>query len=76
MEQLDELVTTRIIDELLTRERVRKLLEGLIERQNGRDAQKAQSLAGPRQELDAKETTLGRLYKLVADGPWTRPSRP
>jgi len=68
MEKLDRLVTERLADQLLTPERVGKLLVGLLERQSARDEDHAVRLTALRAKLADAEARLGRLYAAIESG--------
>jgi site-specific DNA recombinase len=68
MEKLDQLVTERLADKLLTPERVGKLLIGLMERQSSRDEDHALRLTALRAKLADAEGRLGRLYSAIESG--------
>ena len=68
MEKLDRLVTDRLADRLLTKERVCDLLSGLIERQTAKCEDRAGRLATLRAKLADAENRLGRLYAAIETG--------
>ena len=65
MERLDRIVTDRLGDQLLTVERVRHLLGGLMDRQSRRAAGRLTALRG---KLAEAEGRLGRLYQAIENG--------
>jgi hypothetical protein len=77
IDKLDNLVTERLADRLLTSERVGKLLEGLMQRQAAKDEDHASRLTALRAKLTDAERRLGRLYAAIEGGtiPPMRPSR-
>ncbi|MCJ1901234.1 MULTISPECIES: recombinase family protein [Paracoccus] len=68
MDKLDRAVTERLADQLLTPERVEKLLAGLMERQTARDADHGQRLTALRGKLADAEDRLKRLYQAIENG--------
>jgi hypothetical protein len=68
MEKLDRLVTERLADQLLTPERIGKLLAALMERQATRDEDYSNRLMALRAKLVDAETRLGRLYAAIENG--------
>ena len=68
MDKLDNAVTDRIADQLLTPERVEALLRGLMDRQTRRDADYGNRLTGLRGKLSDAEGRLGRLYQAIENG--------
>ncbi len=68
MEKLDRLVTERLADQLLTPERIGKLLLGLLERQSAKDEDHTVRLAALRAKLADAEGRLGRLYAAIESG--------
>lgn len=68
MDKLDRLVTERLADQLLTPERVGKLLIGLMERQSARDQDHASRLTALRSKVTDAEARLGRLYAAIENG--------
>jgi DNA invertase Pin-like site-specific DNA recombinase len=68
MDKLDELVTERLAEQLLTPERVGDLLRGLMDRQMAKDADYANRLSALRTKLADAETRLGRLYQAIESG--------
>ena len=68
MPDLDKLITDRIVDDLLTRDRMRALLEGLLKRQSTREQDQAKTLAALRDKLNDAEARLRRLYQAIEDG--------
>jgi site-specific DNA recombinase len=68
MDKLDNLVTERLADRLLTPERVGKLLEGLMQRQASKDEDHASRLTALRAKLTDAEKRLGRLYAAIEGG--------
>ena len=68
MDKLDRLVTERLADQLLTPERVGKLLAGLMERQTAKDEDHAPRLTALRAKLTDAESRLGRLYAAIESG--------
>jgi site-specific DNA recombinase len=64
MEKLDRLVTERLAGQLLTPERVGKLLLGLMERQSARDEDHVARVTAPRTKLaDAKAISDGSMLQ-------------
>jgi site-specific DNA recombinase len=68
MDKLDNLVTERLADRLLTPERVGRLLEGLMQRQASKDEDHASCLTALRAKLTDAENRLGRLYAAIEGG--------
>jgi site-specific DNA recombinase len=68
MEKLDRLVTERLADQLLTRERVGNLLAGLMDRQASRDEDHTVRLAALRAKVSDADSRLGRLYAAIESG--------
>ncbi len=68
MDRLDQVVSERIGEELLTPERVARLLRGLMDRQTKKDGDYAGRLTALRAKLSDADTRLGRLYKAIEDG--------
>jgi site-specific DNA recombinase len=68
MDRLDRAVTQSLADSLLTPDRVGRLLEGLMKRQDARDEDHGRRLASLRSKLTDAQTRLGRLYELVEKG--------
>ncbi|WP_026381716.1 recombinase family protein [Afifella pfennigii] len=68
MDKLDAAVTDRLAEQLLTPERVEKLLAGLVERQTARDADHGQRLTMLRGKLSDAEDRLKRLYQAIETG--------
>lgn len=68
MDKLDNLITARLADDLLTPERVEKLLGALIERQGDRDADRAHRLTSLKAKLGEAEERLKRLYAVIESG--------
>ena len=68
MDRLDRIVTDRLGDQLLTVERVRELLGGLMDRQSRREADHAGRLTALRGKLAEAEGRLGRLYQAIENG--------
>jgi site-specific DNA recombinase len=68
MDKLDRLVTERIADQLLTPERVGKLLAGLLERQASKEEDYSNRLTALRAKLTNAEERLGRLYAAIENG--------
>jgi site-specific DNA recombinase len=68
MEKLDRLVTERLADQLLTPERVGKLLLGLMERQTAKNEDYSVRLTALRAKLTDAEGRLGRLYAAIENG--------
>ena len=65
MDRLDDVVTGQIVEKLLTPERVRALLSGLIERQAARDADQSQRLTALREKFGEAERRLGQIYQAI-----------
>jgi site-specific DNA recombinase len=68
MDRLDKLVSERLADQLLTPERVAKLLAGLMERQAAKDEDYALRLTALRAKLMDAEERLRRLYSAIESG--------
>lgn len=68
MDKLDRIVTERLADELLTPERVGKLLASLMERQASKDQDYALRLTALRAKLSDAEERLKRLYGAIESG--------
>ena len=68
MDKLDKLVTERLADQLLTPERVAKLLAGLMERQTAKNDDYSARLTSLRAKLTDAESRLGRLYAAIESG--------
>ena len=68
MEKLDALVTECLADQLLTPERVGKLLTALMERQTAKNEDYSVRLATLRAKLTDAEGRLGRLYAAIESG--------
>jgi hypothetical protein len=68
MNDTDELVLEAISDYLLTHDRMRKLLEGLLKRQNARDDKTSSSLASCQQKLSDADAKLSRLFDVIEKG--------
>ncbi|ABE61458.1 Recombinase [Nitrobacter hamburgensis X14] len=68
MERLDNVVTDRIGEQLLTPERVAELLRGLMNRQTKRDDDLAGRLTALRAKLTDAEGRLNRLYQAIENG--------
>jgi hypothetical protein len=68
MDKLDDLITARIMDDLLTPERVGNLLKALIARQSDRETESAQRLTALKAKLGDAEERLKRLYAAIENG--------
>lgn len=68
MDRLDQIVTERLADQLLTPDRVSELLTGLLERQTARDEDHGQRLTALRGKLSDAESRLARLYQAIESG--------
>jgi site-specific DNA recombinase len=68
MEKLDGLVLTALKKQLLTPDRLRLLLQGLIERQASRHAEVSSRSESLRRQIEDVGERLKRLYALVEDG--------
>lgn len=68
MDRLDHLVTTHLMDKLLTGDRVWELLSTLATRRAERAASVDARLAALEREAATAEEKLKRLYKLIEDG--------
>ena len=68
MEKLDRLVTERLADQLLTPDRIGRLLASLMERQGDKDADHASRLSALRAKVADAENRLGRLYAAIESG--------
>lgn len=68
MDKLDTIVTEQLADQLLTPDRVGRLLEGLLARQTSRDEDYTQRLSALRGKLSDAENRLSRLYQAIENG--------
>ena len=68
MDRLDNAVTERLADQLLTPDHVENLLAGLMDRQTARDADHGQRLTMLRGKLTDAEDRLKRLYQAIENG--------
>ena len=68
MDKLDRLVSDRLAEQLLTPERVRKLLTGIMERQTAKDEDYSVRLSALRAKLTDAQDRLGRLYAAIENG--------
>jgi site-specific DNA recombinase len=68
MDKLDRLVTERLADQLLTPDRVGKLLAGLMERQASKDEDHASRLTALKAKVTEAASRLGRLYAAIESG--------
>lgn len=68
MERLDRAVTENLAENLLTPDRVARLLEGLMKRQTSRADDHGQRLAALRAKLADAESRLKRLYEMIEKG--------
>lgn len=68
MDKLDNVVITRLADQLLTPERIGDLLRGLMERQTAKDEDYANRITALRGKLSDAEGRLGRLYQAIENG--------
>lgn len=68
MDKLDMIVTDRFAHQLLSPQRVEKLLGGLIERQANKSADFADRVANLRKTLSDTEARLKRLYDAIENG--------
>lgn len=68
MDRLDRLVTERIVDQLLTAERVGRLLGDLMDRQAARDVDQASRLSALRGKVADAQKRLARLYAAIENG--------
>lgn len=68
MDKLDNAVTDRLAADLLTPQRVHKLLEALLERQSARSADHAERVTALRTKLVDAESRLSRLYQAIETG--------
>ncbi|MER2533593.1 MAG: recombinase family protein [Rhizobiaceae bacterium] len=68
MERLDGAVTTNLAENLLTPDRVARLLEGLLKRQTARADDHGQRLTALRAKWTDAESRLKRLYELIEKG--------
>ncbi len=68
MDKLDRLVSDRLAEQLLTPERVRKLLTGIMERQTAKDEDYSVRLSALRAKLTDAKDRLGRLYAAIENG--------
>jgi hypothetical protein len=68
MDTLDQLVVERLAEQLLTPERVAKLLADLMERQASKDQDYALRLTALRGKLTDAEERLKRLYAAIESG--------
>lgn len=68
MDKLDDLITAKLVDDLLTPERVGNLLNALIARQSDRETESAQRLTALKAKLGDAEERLKRLYTAIENG--------
>jgi site-specific DNA recombinase len=68
MDKLDHLVSERLADQLLTPERVEKILSLLLQRQTSREEDYALRLTDLKRKLADAEARLGRLYQAIESG--------
>lgn len=68
MDKRDTIVTEQLTDQLLTPDRVGRLLEGLLGRQTSRDEDYTQRLSALRSKLSDAENRLSRLYQAIENG--------
>ena len=68
MDRLDTIVTDRLNDRLLTPERIRTILEALLERQHARNDDFAERLKKLRAKTNDAENRLQRLYAAIETG--------
>ncbi len=68
MQKLDDAVTAKLADDLLTPARVGTLLSKLFERQAARETDHTQRLTALREKLAEGERRLGRLYEIIENG--------
>jgi hypothetical protein len=68
MDKLDRLVSDRLAEQLLTPERVRKLLTGIMKRQTAKDEDYSVRLTALRAKLTDAKDRLGRLYAAIENG--------
>lgn len=68
MDKLDRLVTERLADQLFTPERVRSIMEGLLERQAARCDDHAGRVAALQQKFTDADNRLRRLYQAIESG--------
>lgn len=68
MDKLDRLVSDRLAEQLLTPERVRDLLVGIMERQTAKDEDYSLRLSALRAKLTDAKDRLGRLYAAIENG--------
>jgi hypothetical protein len=68
MDKLDHLVSERLADQLLTPERVEKILNSLLQRQTSREEDYALRLSDLKRKLADVEARLGRLYQAIETG--------
>ncbi|WP_237361761.1 zinc ribbon domain-containing protein [Rhizobium gallicum] len=68
MAELDDVVTAKLAEDLLTPARVATLLAKLMERHTARETDHAQRLTALREKLADCERRLGRLYEIIENG--------
>ncbi|WQP05272.1 recombinase family protein (plasmid) [Sinorhizobium meliloti] len=68
MAKLDDAVTAKLAEDLLTPARVGSLLAKLMERQTARETDHTQRLTALREKLAESERRLGRLYEIIENG--------
>jgi site-specific DNA recombinase len=68
MSKLDDLIIDNVKQRLFTSERLARILESLIERQEDKDRAEQDRRAALKTELAAKEEKLRRLYRALEDG--------
>lgn len=68
MAKLDDAVTAKLVEDLLTPARVGNLLAKLMERQTARETDHTQRLTALWAKLAESERRLGRLYEIIENG--------
>jgi len=68
MDKLDDLITAKLVGDLLTPERVGNLLKALIARQSDRETESAQRLTALKAKLGEAEERIKRLYAAIENG--------
>ena len=68
MTKLDTLIIENVKAQLFSRERLRVILEALLERQDAKDRALCGRRAVLQRELSSKDEKLGRLYRAIEDG--------
>ncbi len=68
MDKLDSLVSERLADQLLTPDRVERILSALLQRQTSREEDHALRLTDLKRKLGDADARLGRLYQAIESG--------